>query len=626
VNDESTEPTATTSAEPSPRAQSARKRRLKLALWLTAGVVVLGFGVIGLIASIRVAHFGLAGKRALLQADDDVRAQQVQPAQQDLGVATQDFQRMQHELNAFGPVLAVARAIPLVRVQVRAVQVFAKAGLDVSRAGSQVVDAAQQVEHLKGADSSSTTSLDRLRTLQVAVAAGLKGIEAANTQLARLKGYRLFGPLGSARNELSTKLSSAQTTVQSADDGLTALLAFIGGSGPRQYLVLSENPDEIRPTGGFFGSYGLLSANGGQLHLDQYGDIQDWLTANPNDLVAPAQSGPPFNLSDPPIPETLANVNTSPDWPQVAQLALQLWRQGGQQGDGVVSFTPEFMARVLAVVGPVSVPSYNETVTAKNVIEKLNYYTHVLPPPPGTDRKAFLSPLGQAVMSKLISAPPSQWVGLATALGKAFGAGELLVWSRDSAVEAILARRGWDGAVPATRGDFFSVAEFDYESKNGGGITRSFDHDVTIGTDGSAHITTTITFTNHESAGPTNENPLLYVTLYGPAGATIDPSSPDLIASGEPTIAGHPAAGWFIGVPPNSTATLTVSWDAPEVALRLSNGSWEYQLHWRHVVDNTGDILHLHVTLPTHGRWIGPAPPAQSSLSQDLNGAWIYRS
>jgi hypothetical protein len=52
----------------------------------------------------------------------------------------------------------------------------------------------------------------------------------------------------------------------------------------------------------------------------------------------------------------------------------------------------------------------------------------------------------------------------------------------------------------------------------------------------------------------------------------------------------------------------------PMWALRLSNGTWEYLLHWRHVVDNTGDILHLRVTLPAHGRWIGSVPPAQSSL------------
>jgi hypothetical protein len=335
--------------------------------------------------------------------------------------------------------------------------------------------------------------------------------------------------------------------------------------------------------------------------------------------------GSPFRFYDPPLPQNLSNVNSGPDWPEVAQSALALWLQGGERADGVVSFTPEFMARVLAVVGPVAVPSYGETVTAQNVVERLNFYTHVQPPPPGSNRKAFLSPLGQAVMEKLVSAPVSQWGALASAVVRAFSARQLMVWTSDQAVERTLDHRGWTGALPATSGDFFYDAEFEYAAKDGRAITRTTDHEVSIQADGSANITTTITFANNQSPSPT-DNPLLYVTVYGPAGATLDQSSSDLIASVEPTIAGHPAAGWFVAVPPSRTTTLKMTWNAPTVANRLGDGSWVYQVDWLPVVDNTGDVLNLRVLLPAGTRWKGPSPPSRVPLTQAVTGSWAYAS
>ena len=45
----------------------------------------------------------------------------------------------------------------------------------------------------------------------------------------------------------------------------------------------------------------------------------------------------------------------------------------------MVSFTPAFLARILQVLGPVPVESFDETVTADNLIERLDYYTHLAP-------------------------------------------------------------------------------------------------------------------------------------------------------------------------------------------------------------------------------------------------------
>jgi hypothetical protein len=535
---------------------------------------------------------------------------------------------MRDELHSlpFGPALAVWRVVPLVRVQVRAVDTFADVGVSLSSAGLQITDAAATIEKPTGAAVPLSASLDKLRTVQTSLQGGVKALDKATSQLDALNHFRLLGPIDRTHRDAVTRLTRINADAKSAQDAISALIAFTGGNGPRSYLVLSQNPDEVRPTGGFIGSYGVLTAAAGKVQLDRYDDSLVWVNAHLNAVIPADQLGSPFRFYDPPLDQTLANVNSLPDWSQAAQVALKLWQQGGEApADGVVSFTPQFLSRVLAVTGPVSVPSYNETINSGNVVAKLDFYTHGVKPPAGTNRKEFLSPLGQAVMAKLLDAPPSQWRGLGTAISKSFSARELLVWSRDAAVQSTLVKRAWDGSLPATDGDFFYDGEFEYGAKNGRGLHRTFDHNVVLHADGSAQVTATITIANTEGPSATNDNVLTYYTLYGPVGAVLDTDASDPPFSPETSLAGHPASGWFRTVTANSTGTIKVVWDVPALAQQLSDGSWQYSLRWAHLVDNTHDMLNLTVQLPPKAHWTGKAPPSKSSLANDVSGTWGYK-
>lgn len=105
----------------------------------------------------------------------------------------------------------------------------------------------------------------------------------------------------------------------------------------------------------------------------------------------------------------------------------------------------------------------------------------------------------------------------------------------------------------------------------------------------------------------------------------MDPTLSDPPVSDEPSLAAHPAAGWFRTVPALSSGTIKVVWDVPAAAQQYSDGTWHYSLDFQHIVDNTGDVLHLIVTLPAGARWVGQPPPAQVRLNRDLRGTWIYR-
>jgi outer membrane murein-binding lipoprotein Lpp len=617
--------------DPPPKAGPPKRRSLspRRRVFLVLGGLVVLLVLVAVFGIWRASRAGTAGRVRLVRAQRDLLDQKVNATRQDLQAADRDFRQMHDELHSFpfGPVLAFWRAVPLVRVQVRAVDAFADIGVSLSQTGLKITDAAAVIDQPTGPAVPLSDSLDKLRTVQTALRDGVTALETATTQLKALGGYRLLGPLAGAHRDATTRIAKIDATARSAMDGVNAMIAFTGGDGHRSYLILSQNPDELRPTGGFMGSYGVLAADAGKVRLTRYDDSVAWVRDHPTAVIPADQVGSPFRFYDPPLEETFANTNTTPDWPHAAEVALKLWAAAGEAPtDGVVSFTPQFLARILAVTGPVVVPGYNETVTAGNVVGRLDYYTHVLPPTtPGLDRKEFLSPLGQAVMAKLLQAPASQWRSLGAAVSKAFAARQLLVWSHDQTVQSTLVQRGWDGVLPATDGDFFYDGEFEYAAKNGRGLKRTFDEQVSLHADGSARVTTTLTINNTEAPSPVNNDVLTYYTLYGPAGAVLDPVASDPPFSLEPALGGHPAAGWFRTVAPNSTGTIKVVWDVPGLGQRRSDGSWQYALNFQHIVDNTGDVLDLKVDLPAGAHWDGKAPLTHANLDKDITGTWIYR-
>ena len=605
---------------------TGRRRRPRLAVVLIGGVVLAALGVFVAAHLLDAARAGNAGRAALTRAEAELSARRLAEGRTSLEVARASFARTQEEVAALGPLAGLARRTPLIGRQVRAVDAFADAGLGLSGAGLNLLEAAGALANPSDQRLPVSAALDALRSTHASLAPAVAAIQQAADRVADVKGSWLLPPLSRARDDLSRRLPRIRTRAESAEEGTAALIAFAGGSGPKRYLFLSQNPDEVRPTGGFIGTYGVLTADAGRINLERYDGIETWLVSRPAVHVPAAEAGSPFRLRNPPLPRSLANVNSGPDWPEAARLAAQLWERGGEAPvDGVVSFTPAFLGRILSVTGPVTIPAYGETVTAANLNERLDFQTHHAPPPQGARPKDFVAIVAETVMQRLLEAPSSQWEQLSAAMGQAFDAREAVAWSKDAQVADALAARKWDGAFPAFNGDFFFNSEFAYASKNGRGIRRTYDHHVGLRPDGSAQVVTRMTITNTEPRQRAfNESTLAYHTIYGSEGAVLDQGASDPFGFPEPAVAGHPAAGWFKAARPDGGQdTLTVVWNVPNLVRWVKDGTWQYALKWLHQPDHTGDVVKLIVDLPAGWRWAGDAPPAQFSLDQDFEGRWM---
>jgi hypothetical protein len=594
------------------------------------GLFVVAIVLLGLFALVRVdraANAAAAGKRALLRAEDDLRARNIGAARADLNQAAASFARVHHEIRALGPLRAIADATPLVRVQLQAANTYADAGDMLVNAARDVTDAAAEVVDPPNPNVHLSNALVPLRRIQRALNIGIAELDAANQRVLTLNDKRLFGPLSTTRAQLARELPKAEQRAADAYQGVGALIDFVGGNGPRRYLIFSQNPDEPRPTGGFIGSYGILTGRAGHVRLERYASIESWYLAHPEAAIPGTAAPTAFRFAVPPVRQTIANVNATADWPTSAQLAATLWQRGGEPSvNGVASITPDFLARILGVLGPVRVPGYPDLISAGNVSERLDYYTHVEAVAPGKNRKQFLVELARVVVKELIDAPASKWDPLGQAVAAGFDAREAMAWSSGANVQSALQQRHWDGTLPVTLGDFFYNSEFAYATKNGRGVRRDFDHIVVIHPDGSARVTTTVKISDTERPNPAyNIGTESYITFYGPSGARFAGASrkPDATAT---NLSFHPAVGWLMYAPPLGSTTLTFSWNVPHFLVRGTDGAWHYDLSWLHMPGHVGDRLRLRVELPPGWTWRDGQPRGTYGLDRDLLGSWAVNS
>jgi hypothetical protein len=575
-------------------------------------IALAAYVVLAAHEAVAVKLAAAAGEQATARARHEVRMGRLTEAGASLASARSSFARAEQRATVLRVLLGPLPMGGGLVAQVGAAQTLSSAAARAATATATVLEAASAARPGLG-------MLAKLRELRRTMAAAITTTDRAAASAAAVDRKTLATPLRDVATTVRVRLRRARTELASSLQALSALIVFVGGDGPRRYLVLSQNPDEPRPTGGFIGTYGVLTARSGRVQLRRYAAIERWYRSR-RDAVIPATRAPNALqlLPRKPKPQTLANVNASPDWPETARLAARLWRSAGEMPvDGVVSLTPELVARVQRALGPVRMPGYERAVTGANVVTLLDRMTHRTRHADKGSRKRFVAQLARAIMGRLSSGDVAV-APLAQGVVRGMDAREGMVWSRDPIVQRAAAARGWDGTLPDVGGDFLYTSEFSAAAKNGRALRRRFDHRVVLRADGSARVTTIIATRNASLLG---YNYRSYVALYGPRGARLDDAS-DRPDAAERSIAGHPAAGWLQGTPPWGTTRRRVVWDVPRMLVRRRDGSLVYRLRFMRVAAHHGDSLRLRVTPPAGWRWARRPPLGFWGLHGDVIGAW----
>ncbi len=283
---------------------------------------------------------------------------------------------------------------------------------------------------------------------QPAVSQALSAIRAAQTQVAAIDSDGTIEQVAHAVGRLGNAVDSAEPALDVVDKAVRTVPTMLGANGPRNYLVLFQNPAELRSSGGIMGAVALVHTENGTIQLTQQASGASFPRHPESVLELPTDTR---NLYGSITGQYMLNVGLTPSFPLSAALAREMWQlQYGLEVDGVLSIDPVALGYVLAATGPIALPS-GDSLTTDNAVSLLltDVYQRFEEP---KEQDEFFASAAAAVFSS-VAGGGADPVALISALAKAGAEHRVLVWSAAEAEQAVLADTTLAGGLPASDAD-----------------------------------------------------------------------------------------------------------------------------------------------------------------------------
>lgn len=212
----------------------------------------------------------------------------------------------------------------------------------------------------------------------------------------------------------------------------------------RTFLVLLQNNMELRPTGGFIGSFALLTFENGQL-LDF--QVQDVYTA---DGQLKGYVEPPKQIKEI-LGEAnwyLRDSNWNPDFPSTAKnTEWFLDKSLNRQVDGVIGFNLEAAKKLISGFGEIYLADFNEKISADNIFERAEFWSENEFFPGSNQKAAFLSVMGQQLFENIKAAQPREYVKIGQKILESLEEKEILITTHNENLNLILQQLNWSGKI-----------------------------------------------------------------------------------------------------------------------------------------------------------------------------------
>ncbi len=358
---------------------------------------------------------------------------------------------------------------------------------------------------------------DSLRQAQTA-------IHRAADDLDRIPTKGLLPQLARVIVPLKQQFPSLTQALDQAIPATHLIPPILGYPHAKTYLFLLENNTELRPGGGFIGTYGLMKVSSGEivsLQTDNSYNLDEAAKKLP--VIAPPE---PLQHYLKAHAWYFRDANWSPDFPSSAKQALTLYqREGGSRNvDGVLAVTPTMISQLLRLVGPISVGKVQ--FTADNFTDKLQYYVDQGYAYAGQDlseRKDIVGVLTTELVKRLLALPVTQWKDVFLIVSQQLQQKQMLWYMNDTTTQSLLVEQNWAGAMtPTTGADYVLVADANLASlKTDPTVYRTYQYQVSVPAHGQAEATLTIHYDHRGKFDWKTTRYNTYVRVYVPNGSQL---------------------------------------------------------------------------------------------------------
>lgn len=247
-------------------------------------------------------------------------------------------------------------------------------------------------------------------------------------------------------NDLKSRLSSYQSLVEQAKTASILMPEITGiGGGKKSYLVLLQNNLELRPGGGFIGSYAKLDFENGILKDIKVDDIYNLDGALKEIIEPPSELKSDLGIQN----LYLRDSNYEPDFPTSARQASFFYKkESGKIVHGVIALDLKASGNLLDAVGGLDLPDYGEAVNGANLFEKAISHAETNFFPGSQAKKNYLTSLQTQLFNKIFYLSKQNWPAIIQALGRSLNEKHVLVYLEDPSLFSYLASSNWAGVFP----------------------------------------------------------------------------------------------------------------------------------------------------------------------------------
>lgn len=314
---------------------------------------------------------------------------------------------------------------------------------------------------------------------------------------------------------LVDKTNETQRSVDDLNDFKDFIPNLLGKDGRKTYVILFQNPMELRSTGGWLTSYAVVGIERGQVREMRVNDVYEAdgrleQTVEPPESMQNALDLDEWNLS---------LSNWSPDYPESAEAAEYFLKLEDEivEADGVIAVDLEYVRNLIDVWGEIEVPGETEPTTSDNIYDKV-VEIHRNFTPGSTNKPVYLSNLANQIVQKLLGSDKSKWPEIAKTTAENLEEKHLLIYLDDIDAQQYIEDNNWGGKLETSTNMIYPV-----EWNNGGNkanhfLDRSMHVESNIVDENTIQQKLTISYKNRSTEDRYPEGPYEnYIRVYLPS-------------------------------------------------------------------------------------------------------------
>lgn len=470
----------------------------------------------------------MQGKNDLLEAKKAIEEQNFAQAATTLKKSSDNFRKAKNNLY----VLIWLRIIPYVGIQYSAANHLVKSAYNITSGMQEATLAVENIiKPIQSKDVKSVRGVSENQKKQIIEGIykahgkfleSSSKIKMAEIEIAQVPRFLTLQKITDVKKQINEYLPQINNIMEQVAQGSKLLPEALGYPNEQTYLFLLENNSELRPGGGFIGTYGIIKIKDGELTKLKTDNIYNL------DYPAKIQVTAPWQFAkyvDPKIKSWyLRDSNWSPDFPTNAEKAIWFYKEeGGEEKkiDGVVAITPTFIEYLLEVIGPIK--AKDDTFNAENITEKIQQHTTgqyegkivILEQ---TTRKSIIGDLARSLLGKVFVLKKSKWPDMLKTIKKSFDDKQISIYFTDKNKEKMLEKNNFASSVnqDTKNSDYLMVVDSNMASlKTDPYMDRTIDY--TVNQNGQAKVA--ITYKNNAVPALLQTRYRSWTRIYVPKGS-----------------------------------------------------------------------------------------------------------